>query len=228
MSRGSWLIVLVTLAASSAFAQYDEYDEEKPPPELKGTSRLSLQGGWRYAPNTRFFDRYYSLEENRNLARVGGAIGGPLVTATFAYSISNLLELGIDLFGTYERMQLTRQPGLNAVTFGALLGLRLQKRLEIGPEGLVPSVGILAGPLFAASYFDGGRSIENFNNAAGATLGATLRLTPKWGVCFEYRLIFARGEAEEMGLYNAAGHGLTVGMTYQLPEVQDRPLSRNF
>lgn len=225
MSHGSLLILLVTLAASSASAQYDE---EEPPLELAGSSRLSLQTGWRYAPNTRFYDRYYSQAENRGLSRAGGALGGPLLTATFAYSISNLIELGIDLFATYERMRLTGQPGLNAATYGALVGLRLQKRLELGPEGLVPSVGILTGPLLAASYFDGGRSVENLNQAVGGALGATLRLSPKWGFCFEYRLIFARGEAEDVGLYNAAGHWFSVGMTYQFPSEPDRPLSRRF
>jgi hypothetical protein len=59
-------------------------------------------------------------------------------------------------------------------------------------------------------------------------LVATLRLNSKWGVSFEYRLVFARGEAEDLGLYNAAGHGFAVGMTYQFPEVPDRPLSRHF
>lgn len=225
MSHGSLLILLVTLGATTASAQYDE---EKLSPELEGSSRFSLQTGWRYASNERFFDEYYSQEENRNLNQAGGAIGGPLLTATFAYSISNLIELGIDLFATYERMRLTGQPGLNAVTYGALVGLRFQRRLEIGPEGLIPSVGVLMGPLLAASYFDGGRAVENLNQSFGTAVGATLRLNPKWGVCFEYRLIFARGEAENIGLYNAAGHWFSVGMTYAFPSEEYRPLSRHF
>ncbi|HVG62453.1 MAG TPA: hypothetical protein VNA24_28070 [Hyalangium sp.] len=225
MPRGSLLILLATLAASTASAQYEE---EEVSPELEGSSRFSLQTGWRYTPNTRFYNDYYSRAVNRGLPRAGGAIGGPLLTATFAYSITNLIELGIDLFATYERMQLTRQPGLNAITYGALMGLRFQKRLEIGPEGLIPSVGILTGPLLAASYFDGGRSVENFTQAFGASLGATLRLNDKWGLCFEYRFVFAKGEAENVGPYDAAGNWLSVGMTYQFPSARYRPMSRNF
>lgn len=225
MSHGSLLILLVTLAASTASAQYEE---EEVPPELEGSSRVSLLTGWRYTPNTRFYNNYYSQIENRGLPRAGGAIGGPLLTATFAYSITNLIELGIDLFATYERIQLTRQPGLNAITYGALMGLRFQKRLEIGPEGLIPSVGILTGPLLAASYFDGGRAVENFTQAFGASLGATLRLNPKWGLCFEYRFIFAKGAAEDVGPYDASGNWLSVGMTYQFPSEPDRPMSRHF
>ena len=109
MSHGSLLILLVTLAASSASAQYDE---EALPLELKGSGRFSLQTGWRYTPNTGFYDGYYSQVENRDLSRASGSIGGPLLTATFAYSFTNLIELGIDLFTTYERMRLTDQPGL--------------------------------------------------------------------------------------------------------------------
>jgi hypothetical protein len=226
MSHGSLIILLVTLAASSASAQYD--DEEAPPPELVGSSRFSLQTGWRYTANTRFFDRYYSQEENRRLSRAGGAIGGPLLTATFAYSFTNLIELGIDLFATYERMRLTGQPGLNTVTYGALLGLRFQKRLELGPEGLIPSVGIVTGPLFAGAYFDGGRALETSNQTVGVSAGATLRLNPTWGLNFEYRLLVAQGEAEDVGKYNAGGHWFAMGMTYQFASEPDRPMSRRF
>ena len=225
MSHGSLLILLVTLAASSASAQYDE---DAPPPELKGTGRFSLQTGWRYTPNTRFYDNYYSQAENRDLSRARGSIGGPLLTATFAYSFTNLIELGIDLFTTYERMRLAGQPGLNTVTYGALLGLRFQKRLELGPEGLIPSVGILTGPLFAGAYFDGGRAIETSNQAVGLSLGATLRLSPKWGLALEYRLLLARGEVEDIGKYNAGGHWFALGMTYQFAQESDRPLSGRF
>ncbi|QRK12832.1 hypothetical protein JQX13_24035 [Archangium violaceum] len=225
MCRNPLLLLLVLLTASTASA---EYDEEEPPPMLESSSRFSLQTGWRYTPNTRFYDDYYSQPGNRNLERSGDAIGGPLLAATFAYSPMEWLELGADLFATYERMQLTRQPGLNAMTFGALVGLRFQKLLEIGPEGLVPSVGALMGPLFAASFFDGGGSVENTSMTIGGTVGATLRLSEKWGIVFEYRLLFAKGVAEEGGVYDAVGNWFSVGMTYQLPSVPDRPMRKLF
>ncbi|WNG44341.1 hypothetical protein F0U60_09630 [Archangium minus] len=232
MCRNPLLLLLVLLSASTAFAEYDEeyeeYDEEEAPPMLEGSSRFSLQTGWRYTPNTRFYDEYYSHPRNLKLKRSAGAIGGPLLAATFAYSPMEWLELGIDLFATYERMQLTGQPGLNAMTFGSLVGLRVQKRLEIGPEGLVPSVGVLMGPLFAASYFDGGGSVENAAYTIGGTVGATLRLSEKWGLAFEYRLLFAKGVAEEVGVYDAIGNWFSVGMTYQLPSVSDRPMRKLF
>jgi hypothetical protein len=222
------LVLLTTSTASAQYDEYDEYDEEMSSPMLEGSRRFSLQTGWRYTPNTRFFDDYYSQAKNQNLKRAGGAMGGPLLTATFGYSPLEWLELGIDLFTTYERMQLTNQPGLNALTFGALVGLRFQKRLELGSTVLVPSVGVLTGPMFTAAYFDGGRAVENGPQAFGGTVGATLRLSENWGLAFEYRLLFAKGEAEEVGVYDALGNWFSVGMTYHLPDVPDRPMGRHF
>ncbi len=215
------VLLLVTLTASVAFAQYDE---DEGPPKLEGTSRISVLGGWRYAPNFTFYNNYYFDQDNRNLQRSRGSIGGPLLTGSFAYSVTELIEVGIDLFATYERMELTNKPGLNAVTYGALVGLRFQKRFEIGPAGLIPSLGILAGPHIAAAFFDGGRSVENGGTGFGLTAGATLRLDPTWGVCFELRQIFARGEAEDVGFYNAGGSWLAVGVTYILPWEPDRKI----
>nr|QKW93880.1 hypothetical protein [Vitiosangium cumulatum] len=245
MCRNPLLLLLVLLTASTAAAEHEEESaeheeesaeheeesaehEEEAPSMLEGSSRISLQTGWRYTPNTRFYDGYYSQEKNLNLERSGGAIGGPLLGATFAYSPLEWLELGIDLFATYERMQLTGKPGLNAMTLGALVGLRFQKRLEIGPAGLVPSVGVLIGPVFAASYFDGRRSVETAPRTIGGTVGATLHLSEEWGITFEYRQILAKGEAEKIGVYDAVGNWFSVGMTYQFPSKPDRPMERLF
>jgi hypothetical protein len=241
MSRHCLLTLLVLLVAPAASAQdekakppyEDEYAgyevqvEDPGPPRLKGASRFSLQTGWRYTPNTKFFDRYYALPENRRLTRAGGAIGGPLVTATFAYSPLDWLEVGLDLFFTYERMQLTNSPGLNAISFGLAGGLRFQKRMELGAREFVPYFGVLLGPTFAGAFFDGGNSVENFAQTMGATVGGKLRLSPKWGLNIEYRLTLAQGQVDRLGIYNAGGHWLTVGLSYYFPLIKDHPLSRD-
>jgi hypothetical protein len=215
------LSLLVLLTASVALAQYAESEE---PPKLKGTSRISVMGGWRYAPNFKFYDRYYSRADARGMERARSALGGPSLTGTFAYSVAEPFELGIDLFTTYERIELTDQPGLNAVTYGALIGLRFQKRLQVGREGLIPFGGLLIGPLIAAAFFDGGRSVERNSTALGLSVGATWRLTPQWGVCFEFRQIIAGGDVEDFGSYNAGGSWLSVGMTYVLPWEDERKI----
>jgi hypothetical protein len=248
MFRRCLLILLVLLVAPAAFAQDQDKDEDRYEEEygdgygseyageeedreqrletraLKRQSRFSLGAGWRYAPNTTFFDTYYSRLENRGLARADGTFGGPLAVSTFAYSPLEWLELGIDMFFTYERMALTQKPEFNTLSFGTMLGLRVQKRFNLGPEGsFTPFVGVLSGPTFTASYFAGSRSVENYAQASGLTAGAHLRLSPKWGVCFEYRLTFANGQAEGLGVYDAGGSWLSVGLTYIFPKVIKEP-----
>ena len=236
MSRSS-LLLLATLAATTAAAapaEDDGYDEgyeeteERPQDDLEGAGRFTFMPGWRYASNDRFFDLYYLHPNNRDLERSEGSIGGPLLTGCFAYSPTNLIELGIDLFASYERMTLTGQPGLNAVTYGALFGLRFQHKLDIGPYGLVPSAGVLVGPLISASYFDDGRAVEIVTQSMGVTAGATLYLSDVWGLRFEYRLLTGRGDAEDIGPYEAAGSWFSVGLNYQFPSKPDRPMGRVF
>jgi len=191
---------------------------------LEGTNRFTLQAGWRYAPNTKFFDDYYSRPENRGLARADGTFGGPQVLGGFAYSPLEWLSLGFDLFFTYERMAVARQPALNAISFGMMLNVRAHKRFALGPEKqFFPFVGILSGPTFAASYFAGGRSVESYAQAIGLTAGASMRLTAKWGASLEYRLTFANGQAEKLGPYNAGGSWLSVGLIYYFPKAKEEP-----
>lgn len=233
MSRSPLLLLLATLTAASAAAapkEDDGYDpdEEKPRNELEDTSRFTLSTGWRYAPNGRFFDAYYQDPDNAGLERSRSGFGGPLLAAGFAYSPINLIEVGIDLFATYERMNLTGQPGLNAVTYGALIGLRFQHKFELGPHGLVPSAGVLIGPMLATAYFDGGRAVENYTQSIGLNAGATLNLSEVWGLRFEYRLLTGRGEAEDIGTYEAAGSWFSVGLNYQFPLMESRPMGRLF
>jgi hypothetical protein len=129
------------------------------------------------------------------------------LTGTFAYSVTNLIEVGIDLFATYERMHLTRRPALNAFTYGALLGMRFQHQFEIGPRGLMPSVGVL-GPRAHGGGHPGPH--------------------PQVGLRFEYRLLVAKGETEDLGTYEAAGNWFSVGLNYQFPSEPGRPMGRHF
>ncbi|MCY1079270.1 hypothetical protein [Archangium lansingense] len=226
------LLLLATLAATAAAAAPAEDDgyeiEERPQKVLEGSSRLSLMTGWRYAPNGPFFDLYYSNPYRRGLERSRGAIGGPLLAGCFAYSPTNLLELGVELFTTYERMEFPGQPGLNAVAVGALVGLRVQHKFAIGHYGLVPSAGVLIGPTFAVSFFDFEGAVENAPWSLGVAAGATLYLSDEWGLRFEYRLLTGRGEAEDIGPYESAGNWFSMGLSYQFPSKPDRPMGRMF
>jgi hypothetical protein len=211
--RSSPLLSLVAaLAASTAFAQGGA-------PSLEGEGRISIQGGWRYVSNSTFYNGYYS--QYPNLERSPQSHGGPLVVGSFAYAVTDLVEVGIDLFGTAERIQLTGQPRLTVLSYGALVGLRFQSWLDLGPEGTVPFLGILTGPMLASSAFQGEPVRELLSQAWAGNAGATMRLTPKWGLTLEYRLVFARGPVsrpnERFGSFNAGGSWLSLGVNYTFP-----------
>lgn len=234
MPRSPFLLLLLatltTTAVAAAPPEDDGYEEteEMPQDELEGSSRFSLMTGWRYAPNDRFYDLYYARPKHQGLERAHGVIGGPLLMGCFAFSPINLIEVGIDLFATYERMEFTGKPGLNAVGVGALIDVRFQHKFEIGRYGLVPSAGILLGPMFVASFFDGGYAVESGSQSFGVTAGATLYLSDVWGLRFDYRLLTGRGEAEDIGSFDAGGSWFSVGLNYQFPTKPARPLRRMF
>jgi hypothetical protein len=227
MRRSYLLTLLVTLAASIAAAQDDSVA-----PALDGVGRISLQGGWRFVSNSTFYESYYSRPENAALERAPASNGGPLVAGSFAYGVTDLVEVGIDLFATAERLQLTGQPRLTTAAYGALLGLRFQGWLDIGPEGLVPFLGILTGPLLASAAFEGQPVRETLSQAWVGAMGATLRLTPTWGICAEYRLVFARGAVgrpeQRFGSFNAGGNWFALGVTYTFPREPSNPLDGPF
>lgn len=215
MHRSPSLILLLTLAASSALAQDDASS-------LEGVGRISIQGGWRYVANSTFYDRFYSQEGNQGMERASTSHGGPMAVGSFAYGITELVEVGIDLFGYIEQPRLTGRPKLTTAAYGALLGLRFRWWWDIGPDGVVPFLGVLSGPLLATAAFEGTPAKETFTNAWGATAGATFRLNPSWGLSLEYRLLFARAAVgppeQRLGTFNAGGSWISLGINYTFPK----------
>jgi hypothetical protein len=227
MRRSELLPFLVLLVASTASAQDDSSGSA-----LEGGSRISIQGGLRYALNDTFYNNYYTQPGNIGLERAASPRWGPLGVATFAYSFKESLEMGIDLFATTQKMSLTNQPQLTTASYGALLGMRSQTFLDLGPYGTVPFVGLLTGPMVATSAFEGQKSRETLMQAWALAAGATVRMTPEWGVCLEYRFVLARGGVgtpeQRLGSFNAGGSWLTLGVTYNFARQPTSPLSRPF
>lgn len=222
------LPLAVLLATGSASAQ----DEELLP--LNGVGRISVQAGWRHSSNGTFYDSFYALPAYQGVQRAPESPGGPFLAGSFAYSVTEFFELGIDLYATGEQLRLTGAPTITNVTYGALVGLRLQTLLDIlTPEGVVPFVGLQTGPSLAYSTAEGVGSRELFTQAWAGTVGATLRFSAQWGLTAEYRLAFARGQSvfnnkpEFRGLasYNAGGNWFALGVTYFFASDPIRPFS---
>ncbi|MCP3138007.1 hypothetical protein [Pyxidicoccus xibeiensis] len=241
------LPTLSLLLAAPAFAQDAQAPEdaaEEVSTDLNGVGRISIQGGWRVTSNETLYTSWYGRPLNAGLPRAREAAGGPLVVGSFAFAITDMVELGIDLFATGGRLYLNeREAGSDVITerrfetlsFGALVGLRFQTVLpEVGPYGLVPFAGILTGPSLVSSKRQGDKVQEATTQAWVGSLGATLRLSPRWGLTAEYRLAFARGpvvhplepgnEKPPTSSFSTGGNWLTLGVTYSFPAEPTRPL----
>lgn len=213
-------LLALLLGAAPAAAQ------SSAPSSLDGVGRISMQAGWRRTTNQTFLNRYYAQPQLQGQPRAGGSPGGPLLSMTFGYAVNDFVELGIDLFATGERLKLTGSPTLTTLTYGALVGLRLQTVLEgVGPHGLIPWVGLLSGPTLVLSTFEGSTATEGVEQAWGASVGASLRLSPRWAATVELRQVLVRGPVEGLGSVNGGGSWLGLGATYSFDAEPSRPVN---
>ncbi|GHG76733.1 hypothetical protein [Comamonas sp. JC664] len=232
------LPLALLLSAPAAARDYSPFDDDAVSTSLDGVGRITIQGGWRITPNKTLYDGWYSRQANQGLPRAREVSGAPTVTASFAYAISDLLEVGIDLFGSQSRLFLN-EPGtdggppqarrVDTLGYGALVGLRLQTVVpQLGPQGLVLFGGLLTGPTLISSERQGEALQELTTQAWMANAGATLRLTPRWGITADYRLAFLRGPVgpatARVGSFSMGGSWLSLGITYSFPAEPSRPL----
>jgi len=221
------LLLVLLLSAAGASAQ------DAGPSALDQTTRITVHGGWRLTPNNTFYEGYYTLPDNVGLPRAPESPGGPYVGATFGYSATELVEVGIDLFATGERLQLTGAPPITTVTYGALVGVRFQALLDVLTEnGVVPFIGLQSGPVLAFSTVEGVGVRETFMQGWAGTVGVNFRLNAHWGIAADYRLVFARAAnpfsgrpgLTELGSYNAGGSWFSVGVSFFFPPKVLKPL----
>ncbi|RKG81127.1 hypothetical protein D7W79_06225 [Corallococcus exercitus] len=235
------LPLLLALAAAPALAQDEDSGGERAPTNLDGVGRITVEAGYRLTSNGTLYDAWYGTKGPGNgLERAPESTGAPFGAATFAYAMSDLVEVGIDLFGTAQTLRLTEPGGdgsvsrkVSTVSYGVLIGLRFQGVLDVGPQGLVPFAGLLTGPTVISSKREGSALQEKVSQAWVGSLGATLRLSAKWGLTAEYRFTFLRGPVESPDAAKFAGpfsfsHGgnwFALGVTYTFPPDPSRPLT---
>ncbi|GMT99002.1 hypothetical protein KH5H1_31210 [Corallococcus caeni] len=235
------LPLLLALAAAPVLAQDEDLGGERAPTDLDGVGRITVLAGYRLTSNGTLNDAWYGAKGPGNgLERASDSTGAPFGVATFAYAMSDLVEVGIDLFGSAQNLRLSEPVDGGAVSrkvsttsYGALIGLRFQGVLDIGPQGLVPFAGLLTGPTVISSKREGSALQEKVTQAWVGSLGATLRLSAKWGLTAEYRFTFLRGPVESPDAakwagpfsFSHGGSGFALGVTYAFPPDPSRPVS---
>lgn len=237
-----WLLVAPpALAQAETPPATDAFSQER---SIEGVGRISVQGGWRLSSNNTFYDSFYALPGYECVEGcLRGTRGGPYVSGTFAYSISDYLEVGIDLFLNHQRVPLSNAAALSNFTYGALLGLRFQSLFEaLTPGGVIPFIGLQTGPSLAYSLVEGVGRKEVITQPWVGTVGATLLFSEHWGLTAEYRLAFARGRSpyndqkplagadanayKGLASYNAGGNWFALGVTYLLAAQPSRGFQR--
>ncbi|RKH61593.1 hypothetical protein [Corallococcus aberystwythensis] len=235
------LPLLLALAAAPALAQDEDMGGDNAPTNLDGVGRITLQAGYRLTSNNTLYDSWYGTKGPGNgLERGPESSGAPLGVATFAYAMSDLVEIGIDLLGTTQNLRLSEPGGdgpvsrkVSTVAYGLLIGMRFQGVLDVGPQGLVPFAGLLTGPTVVSSTREGSSLQEKVTQAWVGSLGATLRLSAKWGITAEYRFMFLRGPVESPNAtsypgpfsFSSGGNWFALGVTYTFPPDPSRPLT---
>lgn len=189
-------VALTLLLGSSAFAE-----------SLEGVGRISLLPGWRWTPNGHFAAT--AAERGHPLERA--SVGGPQLTATFAYAASDAIEVAIDLFAGFETLRLREAEPLTSVSYGALAGARAYWSLG----RFAPYLGLGVGPVLV--YTSGGlqtRPNERVTTGYAAMGGVSYRLTDTFAVTFDARALLARGNVAGVGGINGGGAWAGVGVSW--------------
>ncbi len=199
------------VAGSTAFAA----DERS----LEGMGRIAVQGGYRWTPNAEFMRR--AAEQLHPV--VGGMSGGPQFSASFGYSPLDWVEATIDLIVGFENFRLEGLDQLTSTTYGALLGVRIAK-MDFPVHGLVPYFGAQLGPVLSFITGKAITSAERLNTGCSINAGLTVRVGDHWGVGFDARYLFARGDVSEVATLDAGGLWVSLSISYFIPAGPKDPL----
>ena len=196
------IFAFALLAASSAPAQQAERT-------IEGMSRLAVQAGWRYTPNDTFRSQVQAIG-HPVITKMGG---GPQFSASFGYAPLSWIEATIDVFIGFESFALGGLDSFTSTTYGALLGVRLEK-MDFPVRGLIPYVGAQIGPALA---FVASKSIANYeklNTGITINAGLTYRLNDKWGIGLDARYMFASADLPDLATLNAGGLWASLTVTF--------------
>ncbi|MGQ0507207.1 MAG: hypothetical protein ACT4TC_18010 [Myxococcaceae bacterium] len=185
-------------------------------PSKRGSGRVSVQGGWRFGLNGRFYgsaaEQGYEREKTLN--------GGPALMTVFGYSATDLIEISIDPFVAYESLRLVGVEPMNAWIYGAMVSARVQGE-PLG-KWLTLNIGLSTGGLLVNVTGGGHTGVESFGPAFGGTAGAILHLNEVLGLSLEYKVMFGQGVGTAYGEARGNGHFVGLGLTYFFDDLGGR------
>lgn len=205
-----WLCVML-LSSSAAFAD-----------GIDGWGRVSVGGGFRWVPNWWFIEHAAAA----GTPVIPGPSGGPEATASFGFGVSRVIELSIDLLGSFETFSLALPDGgkdeYTSAIYGAQLGGRLMGT-DVFFKGFMPYLQLQAGPLLSNISVKSAQIPEKVLLALSASGGFNYRFSDKYGVGIDVRYIYARANTPISGI-NVGGVCFSAMFTFYFPPAPKRDL----
>lgn len=200
MTRTFALVVWVT--ASAAFAQQER--------SVEGMGRIAVQGGYRWTPNSSFAAQAASAGH----PLIGRMNGGPQFSVSFGYAALDWLEASIDAFVGFEQFRLEGLEQFTSTSYGALLGVRIEK-MDFPFRGVLPYLGAQIGPALAFIASHSVANSEKLNTGISVNAGLTFRVAEKWGLGFDARYLFGtNGEIPDLGSIDGGGLWISLTVTF--------------
>jgi hypothetical protein len=190
---------------------------------IDGLGRISLGGGFRWVPNWYLIDKAAAA----GTPVIPGISGGPQLNASFGYGVATVLEVSIDLFGSYETFGLSLPDGgvddITSAMYGAAIGGRIVGS-NVFFKGFMPYLQIQAGPLLSNVTSRQYPTTERVLLGLHASGGATYRFADRYGITLDVRYIYARGALSGLSGINVGGVMFSAMFTIFFPPAPKRDL----
>jgi hypothetical protein len=204
--------LVVMLLSTAAFAE-----------GIDGLGRISIGGGFRWVPNWWFTERAAEF----GAPVLPGLTGGPQANASFGLGVSPVMELTIDLLGSFETITLQLPDGnrdeITSAMYGAMLGGRLSST-NVFFKGFMPYLQVQAGPLLSNVSSKAFPTPERVLLAVSASGGATWRFSDRYGITLDARYVLARSAVSGVSGLNVGGVLFSAMFTIFFPPPPKRDL----
>ena len=190
---------------------------------IDGLGRITIGGGYRWVPNWHFI---YKANQ-AGTPFVEGLNGGPQATASFGLGVSSVIELSIDLLGSFETFKLALIDGGTEEYTSAMYGAQLGGRLtgtDVFFKGFSPYLSLQGGPLLSNISSRTNPNSERVLLALSASGGASYRFSPRYGIALDARYVLARSVVPNISGINVGGVLFSAMFVLYFPSAAKRDL----